>query len=49
MVIIPNSDVILLKSPLELSKEHQLNFANATAQFNYFNSLPKKVVGTDYT
>ena len=49
MVIIPNSDVILLKSPLELSKEHQLNFANKEAQFNYFNSLPKKVVGSDYT
>ena len=39
-VITPNSDVILLKVPLEMSEEHQLTFANATAQYNYFNGLP---------
>lgn len=49
MVITPNSDVILLKCPLELSSEHQLNFSNATAQYNYFNGLPKLVVGTNFT
>lgn len=40
-VITPQSDVYLLKAPLELSDSNQLTFANATAQFNYFNSLPK--------
>jgi len=39
-VIAPNSDVILLKVPLEMSEDHQLTFANATAQYNYFNGLP---------
>ena len=49
MVIIPQSDVILLKSPLELNQAHQLNFRNANEQYNYFNSLPKRVVGNDFT
>lgn len=40
-VIAPNSDVILLKVPLEISDDNQLTFANATAQYNYFYSLPK--------
>lgn len=40
-VITPNSDVILLKVPLEISDSNQLTFANATAQYNYFHSLPK--------
>lgn len=44
MVITPNSDVILLKCPLELDQENQLNFANATAQYNYFYNLPKLVL-----
>ena len=48
-VITPQSDVILLKCPLELSQEHQLNFANATAQYNYFNGLAKYDVGNDFT
>lgn len=48
-VITPQSDVILLKCPLELSQEHQLNFANATAQYNYFNGLTKYDVGNDFT
>lgn len=41
VAIRPQTDIILLKVPLQLNQEHQLNFANATAQFNYFNSLPK--------
>lgn len=41
-VITPNTDVILLKSPLELSDDNQLTFANATAQYNYFYGLPKR-------
>ena len=49
MAITPNSDVILLKSPLELNQSHQINFRNAQAQYNYFYNLPKRVVGTDFT
>ena len=37
MVIPPSTDIILLKCPLELDQENQLNFSNATAQFNYFS------------
>ena len=40
-VITPNTDVILLKVPLEISDSNQLTFANATAQYNYFYGLPK--------
>lgn len=40
-VITPQSDVYLLKVPLEIDNTNQLTFANATAQFNYFTSLPK--------
>lgn len=40
-VIAPQTDVCLLKVPLEIDNSNQLTFANATAQFNYFNSLPK--------
>ena len=49
MVITPNSDVILLKCPLELDQENQLNFANATTQYNYFYGLNKYVAGTKFT
>lgn len=44
-VITPQSDVYLLKVPLEIDNENQLTFTNATAQYNYFISLPK--VGFD--
>lgn len=40
-VIAPQTDVYLLKVPLEIDSINQLTFANATAQSNYFNSLPK--------
>ena len=49
MAIIPNTDVILLKCPLELNQQHQINFANATAQYNYFYNLPKNYIGDDFT
>lgn len=39
-VITPNTDVILLKVPLEINDINQLTFANKTAQYNYFSSLP---------
>lgn len=41
IMIAPNTDLILLKCPIELDQANQLTFSNATAQFNYFNSLPK--------
>lgn len=41
VAIAPQTDIILLQVPLQLNQEHQLNFASATAQYNYFNSLPK--------
>ena len=41
MAITPDSNIKLLKVPLELSNKNQLTFANTTAQYNYFNSLPK--------
>ena len=40
-VITPQSDVYLLKVPLEIDNENQLTFATAAAQHTYFNSLPK--------
>ena len=40
-VIAPNTEIYLIKTPIELDNENQLNFANATAQYNYFSSLPK--------
>lgn len=43
-VITPNTDIYLLKVPLEINDINQLDFASQTAQYNYFNSLPKFVV-----
>ena len=43
-VITPNSDIILLKCPLEIDSLHQIDFANATAQYNYFYGLTKKIM-----
>lgn len=46
--ITPDSDLFLLKCPLEMDNLHQMNFANATAQYNYFNGLEKKqAIDTD--
>ena len=42
-VIAPNTDLVLLKVPLEMDETNQLTFASATAQYNYFYSLPKKI------
>ncbi len=41
MVIVPDSKVILIKNPLKLDTNNELMFQNATAQYNYFTSLPK--------
>lgn len=40
-VITPQTDVYLLKVPLEIDEINQLTFSNSTAQYNYFSSLPK--------
>lgn len=47
-VITPQTDLIILKCPLEVDQQNQLTFANASAQYTYFNSLPKLAV-TDFT
>ena len=39
--ITPQTELRLLKCPLEEDNLNQLTFANATAQYNYFDSLPK--------
>lgn len=39
--ITPSTNLKLLKNINNLSSQNQLTFANATAQYNYFNSLPK--------
>ena len=49
MVITPNSDVILLKCPLELSQDNQINFSSKTTQYNYFYGLTKYIAGTNFT
>ena len=41
MIIAPETEIYLLKAPLEVDELHQLDFANETAQVNYFQSLPK--------
>ena len=47
--ITPNTDLILLKVPLEIDDTNQLTFANATAQYNYFNGLTSKKVYDKFT
>lgn len=48
-VITPDSDVILLKVPLEMDEKNQLTFANATAQYNYFYGLTGKKIYDKFT
>ena len=43
-VITPQTDVFLLKCPLEISDINQLTFVDAAGQYAYFNSLPKLAV-----
>lgn len=39
--VTPSSDLYLLKCPIEIDNRNQLNFSNATAQYNYFFGLNK--------
>ena len=50
-VVTPDSDIILLKLPLEINDSNQLTFANVTAQTNYFTGLTSKLVlgNSDYS
>lgn len=41
MVITPQTDLYLLKVPLEISNDNQLTFTNKQAQLSYFMSLPR--------
>lgn len=41
MIVVPDSDIILIKSPLKLDKYNQITFNNASSQYNYFYNLPK--------
>ena len=47
-VIAPQTDIYLLKVPLEINDINQLTFEDSQAQYNYFNSLPKIQAG-DYS
>ena len=47
-MIVPSSNIILLKTPFELDNKNNLTFSNVTAQLNYFNSLPHTEI-TDAT
>lgn len=40
MVIVPDTDIILIKSPLKLDEYNQITFANVGDQYNYFYNLP---------
>ena len=40
MIVVPDSDIILIKSPLKLDNYNQITFSNASAQETYFLSLP---------
>ncbi|MBR4003563.1 MAG: hypothetical protein IKI95_05885 [Clostridia bacterium] len=41
MVIVPQTNIILLKTPMELSDNNQLTWSTLEEQFNYFYNLPK--------
>lgn len=43
--VTPSSDLYLLQCPIEIDNKNQINFANATTQYNYFFGLNK--IGRD--
>lgn len=47
-MVVPSSNIYLVKTPFELEERNTLTFSNATAQFNYFNGLTKLTM-TDAT
>jgi len=40
MAITPNTNLRLIKCPLEIDNKNQIKFTSKQAQYNYFNSLP---------
>jgi len=42
--ITPQTDLRLIKCPIESDNRNQMNFTNANTQYNYFNSLPHLTV-----
>ena len=47
-MVVPSSNIYLVKTPFELEERNTLTFSNATNQFNYFNGLTKLTM-TDAT
>ena len=43
-LITPDSDIYLLKCPLEIDSRHQIDFSNESAQQTYFQSLTKALM-----
>lgn len=43
MAVTPQTNIKLLKVPIELDNKNQLTFSNQNTQFNYFNGLPSIV------
>ena len=41
MTITPSSNIILLKTPMELSDNNQLTWSSLNEQYTYFSGLPK--------
>ena len=39
--VTPSTDLYLLQCPIEIDNRNQINFANATVQYNYFSGLNK--------
>lgn len=49
MAVTPDTEIRLIKSNLDLDENNQINFSNATAQYNYFNSLTHtSITGASY-
>lgn len=40
MVITPNTNIRLVKVPINIDNKNQLTFSNKNSQFQYFNNLP---------
>ena len=47
--ITPHTNLYLLKNPNNLSRQNQLTFSNATAQYNYFVGLTNKLYVDNFT
>ena len=48
MAITPQTNIKLLKVPIDLDNKNQLTFSNQNEQYNYFNSL-KSIEADNFT